>query len=73
MAKATKEDIKMLAELKRNLSPEAEITISREMAEEICRYCEDQAVYDKLGSYGDFYYKLKRELEKQDLLNSIKK
>lgn len=64
MAKATKEDIKMLAELKRKFSPEAGITISRETAEDICRYCENQAIYDKLGQYGDFYYKLKSELEK---------
>lgn len=25
----------------------------------ICKYCEDQAIYDKLSKYGDFYYKLK--------------
>ena len=71
--KVNQKDIEYLAELKRNLSPDAEITISREMAKEICRYCEDQAVYDKLANYGDFYYKLKRELEKQDMLNSFKK
>ena len=25
----------------------------------ICRYCEDKEIYDKLSSYGDFYYKAK--------------
>ena len=25
----------------------------------IVKYCEDQEIYDKLGNYNDFYYKLK--------------
>jgi hypothetical protein len=42
---------------------EEKITISRSLAESICKYCEDQAVYDKLGRYNDFYYKIKRLLK----------
>lgn len=53
-------DIEALAELKAKLSPDSEITITREVAEAICRYCEDKAIYDKLGKYNDFYYKLKK-------------
>lgn len=36
------------------------IVISKAVAESICKYCEDQAIWDKLGSYNDFYYKIKR-------------
>jgi hypothetical protein len=36
----------------------------REILENVASYCEDQAIYDKLGGYGDFYYKIKKLLEK---------
>lgn len=55
-----KEDIKALAELKAQLYPE--ITISRSILEDVCEYCEQNAIYDKLGNYGDFYYKIKQLL-----------
>lgn len=38
------------------------INIDKNLIEEICNYCEVQAIYDKLGRYNDFYYKLKRQL-----------
>lgn len=31
----------------------------QKILEDVARYCEDQAIYDKLGRYGDFYYKIK--------------
>ena len=31
-----------------------------ELIKEICNYCEEEAIYDKLGKYHDFYYKLKQ-------------
>lgn len=37
---------------------EKTIRIPMQLAEKICRYCEDKQVYNKLGNYGDFYYKL---------------
>ena len=55
-----KEDIKALAELRAQLYPE--ITISRSILEDVCDYCEHNAIYDKLGNYGDFYYKIKQLL-----------
>lgn len=42
------------------------VTIDRSILENVCKYCENQAIYDKLGSHGDFYYKIKR------LLNTTK-
>lgn len=33
--------------------------------ENVKEYCEDQAVYDKLGQYGDFYYKIVELLKKE--------
>ena len=42
---------------------EEKITISKTLAESICKYCEDQAIYDKLGRYDDFYYKIKSLLK----------
>lgn len=39
----------------------------QKILEDVARYCEDQAIYDKLGRYGDFYYKIKT------LLNAMSK
>ena len=30
----------------------------RHILESVKEYCEDQAIYDKLSSYGDFYYRI---------------
>ena len=38
--------------------------VNKSIIENICKYCEDQAIYDKLSKYGDFYYKLKTLLNK---------
>lgn len=38
------------------------VAIDRSILEDVCKYCENQAIYDKLGSHGDFYYKIKRIL-----------
>ena len=40
------------------------ITIDIEILENVCKYCEEQAIYDKLSKYGDFYYKIKTEINK---------
>jgi hypothetical protein len=39
------------------------IKVPVEVIENVIKYCESQAVSDKLGKYGDFYYKLKRLLK----------
>lgn len=36
------------------------IDVDEKLIKDICHYCERQAIYDKLGRYGDFYYKLAR-------------
>ena len=64
MAKTTNQDIAALQNLKQRLA--GVITISRDLAESICQYCEDKAVYDKLANYGDFYYKLKIKIQQQE-------
>lgn len=46
--------------LRRVLGMKASVTIPIEVANNIIKYCEKQAIYDKLSSYGDFYYKLKQ-------------
>ena len=33
--------------------------------ENVKEYCEDEAIYDKLSSYGDFYYKIVELLKKE--------
>ena len=35
----------------------------KEILENVVKYCEDKAIYDKLTMYGDFYYKAKKMLE----------
>lgn len=57
------EDITTLAKLKKEMSPDKEITIPVSLAQDICDYCESMAIYDKLANYGDFYYKLKKLIE----------
>ena len=39
---------------------ESKIAIPLSIVKNIIKYCEDKAIYDKLGQYGDFYYKLKQ-------------
>ena len=36
----------------------------KSILESMVEYCEKQAIYDKLGSHGDFYYKAKKALNK---------
>lgn len=36
------------------------IEVDEKLIKDICNYCEEQSIYDKLGRYGDFYYKLTR-------------
>jgi hypothetical protein len=36
------------------------IEVDQEVIDKLCKWVEFNAVYDKLGRYGDFYYKLKR-------------
>ncbi len=43
-----------------NPKPKAEtILVDAKVIKDILRYCEDKAIHDKLGYYGDFYYRLK--------------
>lgn len=41
----------------------------RYILENVARYCEDQAIYDKLGRYGDFYYRIKTLLKASEQHN----
>lgn len=45
------------------------LTINSDIIENIIRYCEDQQIYDKLGMYGDFYYKLKGLINDENIVN----
>lgn len=38
----------------------------RKILEAVAQYCEDQAIYDKLGRYDDFYYKIKQLLKQAE-------
>lgn len=35
------------------------VEVPTDLIDNIIKFCETQAIYDKLGRYGDFYYKLK--------------
>lgn len=50
-------------DLFRVISRPRKVKVNTELIENICKYCEDNAVFDKLGSYNDFYYKLKKFLK----------
>ena len=60
----TENDIMALANMKEHLSEERTIEISVSVLEDVCYYCESMTIYDKLGNYGDFYYKIKSLLNK---------
>lgn len=55
-------DIKALAEIREKINPNIEVSVPKGILNDICRYCESMAIYDKLGQYGDFYYKIKKLL-----------
>lgn len=38
------------------------MVVPKSLIMNVLTYCENQAIYDKLSDYDDFYYKLKREL-----------
>ena len=59
MEKTNIKDIESLAELSKKINADSKIMVSREILENVCEYCENMAIYDKLGNYGDFYYKIK--------------
>ena len=46
--------------LNNSVEIEGIIETDEKLIKDICYYCEIQAIYDKLGRYGDFYYKFKR-------------
>ena len=46
--------------LNNSVEVEGIIEVDEKLIKDICNYCETQAIYDKLGQYRDFYYKLAR-------------
>ncbi len=46
---------------------EREFILTESIVQNILRYCEDKQVYDKLGKYGDFYYKLKKATQNENI------
>ena len=57
-------DIVRLAKLKNKLNPNQNISVPISVIKDICYYCESQGIYDKLSNYGDFYYKIKKLINK---------
>lgn len=42
----------------------------KQILEDVVRYCEDQAIWDKLGQYGDFCYKIQKLLKENTVPDS---
>lgn len=61
---ANENDIKALAELKEKINLKREVSVPISVLEDVCDYCEYEAIYDKLGNFGDFYYKIKKLINK---------
>ena len=51
---------------KKKSSTDELMLVPKSLIMNVLAYCENQAVYDKLSDYDDFYYKLKRELDSQN-------
>ena len=47
------------------------LAVDQTVIENVIKYCEDKQVYDKLGAYGDFYYKLKMKLAGQSIADNL--
>ena len=61
LKKLTKNQVSlMILTLNNSVEIEGIIDVDEKLIKDICNYCESQAIYDKLGRYGDFYYKLVR-------------
>lgn len=48
--------------------PKNNIEVPRVILKEVCRYCEDNSIYDKLANYKDFYYIIKRLLQNRRVI-----
>ena len=44
------------------------ILVPNEILEAICKYCEDNSIYDKLANYKDFYYVIKKLLRNNKII-----
>lgn len=62
MAKTMSNDSTALKELRDKISRTIEVSVPKNVLEDVCHYCESNAIYDKLAAYGDFYYKIKKLL-----------
>ena len=51
---------------KKEPSTDELMLVPKSLIMNVLAYCENQAVYDKLSDYDDFYYKLKREFNSQN-------
>lgn len=51
---------------KKESSTDELMLVPKSLIMNVLAYCENQAVYDKLSDYDDFYYKLKREFNSQN-------
>ena len=49
--------------LKEKINSDKEISVPISVLENVCRYCEYYAIYDKLTKFDDFYYKIKKLLQ----------
>ena len=54
------EHIKDVVIQETNNTKEENILVNLSIVNDILKYCEDMQVYDKLGKYNDFYYKLNK-------------
>lgn len=47
------------------------MNIDKEILEKVCKYCENNAIYDKLSEYDDFYYKIKDALKIENTTRKV--
>lgn len=62
----TDEEYKQMNEFLEDFEKGEKILVDKKILENTCKYCEDMAIYDKLLSYGDFYYKIKKLLKENN-------
>ena len=57
--------LQKIVELKLRENPNRLVKVPMNVLEEVIHYCEYTGIYDKLGTFGDFYYKLVKIVNNQ--------
>lgn len=71
MLSQNKTSLKMKKQEKKEVSNIPVVNVPLPVIMQVLKYCEDNQIYDKLGSYQNFYYKLNQIRREYDEINNL--